>query len=206
MSEKTEQTTTVHHAEQFMLELFKPGSPVQSQYSGCIGSTEHYQKKKGKLVKDDKGQPIVSSVTVKPLPRVSKENPDLKGILGQGGQALMLFAANLDREFTQAAAAKFAADVASGLYAVASVTRSRTGREKFVLKPTVGSAVNMSEEQFKSMAEQRGYTLVPKAPEEKPEPTEQQQQAADDKAQKQEAKRQAEAAIRAKQAKAEVKK
>lgn len=125
-----------------------------------------FKKKDKKVVKDNNGDPIVRSQTIKLLPKKSKEGADLADLCpGMNAQALMGFEQEARGELLKSGFSHMSKLIASGNYTF-DVARVNLANGKFMLqiKPSMGKAAILTPEELEKQAKSLGYQLV-KAPE-----------------------------------------
>lgn len=164
MAQETVTVSTVKQAVSMVqIGLFDRGTAVKELVAGAINLREHVKKDKNKkVVKNALGEPVVTSRVVTLLPRKSESKEDLADLTGLEGQGLMAFEAEARQQLMEASFSHMAKLVASGNYTFDRARVAANGKFALAIKPAIGKAAILSEEELKKQAEALGFTLTPK--------------------------------------------
>lgn len=153
--------------QQVQLALFSRGDAISNRFAEALVVVDRVKKGKDKkVIKDAEGNPVVSSQTLKLLPKSSKEGESLKDLTGLTGQALMGFELEARGALLQSSFSHLSKLVASGNYTF-DVARCNLSNGKFMLqiKPAIGKSPILTPEQLAEQSKALGYKLVPIDPE-----------------------------------------
>lgn len=142
--------------------LFDRGTAVKQQIAESINLRESFKKKDKVIQINTLGEKIVNSRTVMLRPRKSKTTDDLADLTGLSGQALMLFEQEARQSLMESSFSHMAKLVASGNYTFDRARVSSNGKFALAIKPAIGKAAILSEDDLKKQAAALGFELIPK--------------------------------------------
>jgi len=141
--------------------LFDRGTAVKEQIAESISVRQSFKKKDKVCVLNTKGEKIINSQTVMLRPRKSKTTDDLADLTGLSGQALMLFEQEARQALMESSFSHMAKLVASGNYTFDRARTSSNGKFALAIKPAIGKAAILSEDDLKKQAAALGFELIP---------------------------------------------
>ena len=165
MAQETVTVSTVKQQSVAMVQigLFDRGTAVKELVANAIALRENAKKDKNKkVVKNALGEPVITSRVVTLLPRKSESKEDLADLTGLEGQALMAFEMEARQQLMEASFSHMAKLIASGNYTFDRARVAANGKFALAIKPAIGKAAILSEEELKKQAEALGFTLMPK--------------------------------------------
>lgn len=146
------------------ISLFDRGSAVKEQVANAVALRESIKKDKNKrVVRNTAGEPVVTGRTVMLMPRKSETKDDLADLTGLEGQALMMFEQEARQALMEASFSHMAKLVASGNYTFDRARVNANGKFALAIKPAIGKAAILSEDDLRKQAAALGFELAPKA-------------------------------------------